>query len=52
MPRYLPAVHVTNDDLREGRIAGALAEALATPFPAPPRIDGATVAAERILART
>jgi hypothetical protein len=51
MPDYLPAAHVSNDALREGRIAAAVARVLATPFPAPPRTDGASVAAARILAR-
>jgi hypothetical protein len=51
MPSYLPAVHVSNEELREGRIAAPVARVLATPFPAPPRTDGSTVAAARILAR-
>ena len=52
MPRYLPAVHASNDELREGRIAAAVARVLAIPWPEPPRTDGSIVAAERILART
>jgi hypothetical protein len=49
MGRYLPAVHVSNADLRDGAIGQPLAEAMAQPFPSRPRIDGAAVAARRIL---
>jgi L-arabinokinase len=49
MKRYLPCVHVGNDDLLAGRLAGPLDAALALPFPDPPRIDGATLAARRLL---
>jgi hypothetical protein len=52
MPNYLPAVHVWNVELQGGRIVQAVARALEMPFPEPPRLDGAVVAAERILART
>jgi hypothetical protein len=51
MTSYLPAVHVSNEDLRQGRVGPALAQVLAMPWPPPPRMDGAAVAAERILAR-
>ena len=50
MPRYLPAVFASNDDVREGRLGPALEAVLALPFPDPPRTDGAAVAAERLLA--
>ncbi len=49
MPRYLPCVFVSNDELREGRLAAALEAVLALPFPDPPRTDGAAVAAETLL---
>jgi hypothetical protein len=51
MPRYLPAVHVSNADLREARIAGALERVLAEVFPEPSRLDGARVAASRLVER-
>jgi hypothetical protein len=51
MERYLPAVFASNDEVRGGRLTRALESVLAVPFPPPPRIDGAAVAAERILAR-
>jgi len=51
MPRYLPAVFASNDDVREGRLGPALEAVLAQPFPVPPRTDGAAVAAEKLLAR-
>ncbi len=49
MGRYLPVAHAANDEVREGRIEDALARVLALPFPEPPRMDGASVAAERLL---
>ncbi len=51
MPRYLPAVFVSNEDVRGGRIAPALEEVLAMPFPLPPRTDGAAEAAVRLISR-
>ena len=51
MPRYLPAVFASNDEVREGRLRRALEAVEALPFPAPPRADGAAVAAEKLLAR-
>jgi L-arabinokinase len=51
MPRYLPAVFASNDDVRGGRLAPALQEVMAMPFPPPPRTDGAAEAAARLLAR-
>jgi L-arabinokinase len=50
LPRYLPAVHVSSSALASGRLAEPIARALAQPFPAPPALDGAARAAERILA--
>jgi hypothetical protein len=49
MSRYLPAAFVGNDDLRQGRLGPALASVLAAPFPPPPRRDGASVCAGRLL---
>jgi L-arabinokinase len=49
MKRWLPAVHVSNADLRAGRIAAALEAVMALPFPDPPPLDGAAVAARRLL---
>jgi L-arabinokinase len=51
MKRYLPAAHATNEEVRGGHLGPALAEVRARPLPERPRIDGATVAAERLLAR-
>jgi L-arabinokinase len=50
MKRYIPAVHATNDAVRNGRLGSALDAVLAMPLPERPRIDGADVAAERLLA--
>jgi L-arabinokinase len=49
MPRYVPAVHVSNDDVRTGRLGEAIHGVLGQPFPDPPRLDGAEVAARRLL---
>ena len=51
MPRYLPAVFASNEEVLEGRLGRALEAVLALPFPAPPRADGASVAAAKLLAR-
>jgi hypothetical protein len=51
MKRYVAAAHVSNRDLKEGRIEAALREALAAPMPAPPDLSGAEAAAQRIVAR-
>ncbi|HVO11541.1 MAG TPA: hypothetical protein VMX54_12435 [Vicinamibacteria bacterium] len=51
MPRYLPAVHLANADLRQGRVGAALGRVLALPWPDPPRLDGARVAASLLLER-
>jgi hypothetical protein len=49
MPRYLPAVFASNEEVREGRLRRALEAVEALAFPAPPRTDGAALAAERLL---
>jgi L-arabinokinase len=49
MPRYLPVRHVSNDDLRAGRLGEALRAVEAIAFGTPPPADGARVAAARIL---
>jgi len=49
MTRYIPAVHVDNDAVRQGRLGPALAEVRARPVPEPPALDGAEVAAKRLL---
>src|SRR4029450_10432633 len=43
--RYLPAAYVSGEDLARGRLEHALDDVLARPLPAPPRTDGAAVAA-------
>jgi L-arabinokinase len=50
MGRWLPARHVSNDDLLAGRLRPALDEVLAIPFPPPPDSTGAEQAARRLLA--
>jgi L-arabinokinase len=49
MKAYLPTAHVTNDDVRTGRLEAALHTVMAAPFPPPPDLTGAARAAERIL---
>ena len=49
MPRYLPCAHVSNEDVRMGLLEEALDAVLRAPFPPPPRLDGAEVAAARLL---
>lgn len=49
MTRFLPAVHVSNAELLAGRLGPALDAVLASPFPEPPRMDGAQVAARALL---
>jgi L-arabinokinase len=49
MPRYLPAVFASNEEVREGRLRRPLEAVEALPFPAPPRTDGASVAAEKLV---
>jgi L-arabinokinase len=50
MKQYLPTAYVSNEELREGRLASALEEALALPFPPGPDLSGAVKAAERLRA--
>jgi hypothetical protein len=49
MKHWLPAVHVSNDDLLAGRLRPALEEVRGLEFPPPPRMDGATVAARVLI---
>ena len=49
MGRYLPAVHVGNDDVRSGRLREAVERVLSLPLPTPPDLSGAEVAARRLL---
>jgi hypothetical protein len=51
LERYLPSAHVTNAALAEGRLESALARVLSLPFPEAPALDGASLAARRILER-
>jgi L-arabinokinase len=51
MKQYIPAVHVSNDEVRQGRLGSALGAVRAMPLPDRPRIDGAEVAAEALLTR-
>jgi L-arabinokinase len=51
MPRYLPCVFASNEDVIGGRLGPALDAVRGLRFPDPPRTDGATVAAERLLGR-
>ena len=50
MAGWLACEYVTNDDLLRGGFEGADGSAVARPMPAPPPLDGARHAAERILA--
>ena len=50
MPRYLPVAFVSNENLRACRLGDALRQVRALEFPPPPRLDGAGVATERLLA--
>jgi hypothetical protein len=49
LPRWLAAVHVSNAELRAGRVGGAVRAVLELPMPAPPPLDGAARAAVRVL---
>ena len=49
MVRWLPAEHVSNEDLLAGRLRPALEAVLARPFPDAPPLDGADVAARVLL---
>ncbi|HXB55866.1 MAG TPA: hypothetical protein VN461_13845 [Vicinamibacteria bacterium] len=48
MPRYLPCAHVSNADLLAGRLGEPIRSVLGQPFPEPPLLDGARVAARRL----
>jgi len=50
MARWLACVHVSNADLRAGRLADPVRRVLGLPVPPPPDLDGAARAAERVLA--
>jgi L-arabinokinase len=50
MPRYLPVAFASNADVRAGRLRAALREVMALSFPAPPPTNGASTAADRLLA--
>lgn len=49
MSRLLPAVHVSNDDVRAGRLRDALERVLALPFPDAPDLGGADEAVRWLL---
>jgi L-arabinokinase len=49
MAACLPAAHVSNADLAQGRIAAAVEQVLALPLPIPPDVSGAAVAARRLV---
>jgi len=51
MPRFLACEYVSRQDMTAGRLGPALEAVLRTPMPAPPPLDGAAVAAERLLGR-
>jgi UDP:flavonoid glycosyltransferase YjiC (YdhE family) len=49
MAKHLPCVYVTNAQVLAGEVGPAIERALNAPWPDPPRLDGADVAARRIL---
>jgi hypothetical protein len=49
MAKHLPCVYVTNAQVLAGEVGPAIERALNAPWPEPPRLDGADVAARRIL---
>jgi hypothetical protein len=49
MTRYVPAAHVSNQELFAGRLRGPLREVLAQPLPPPAHTGGAITAARRLL---
>ena len=49
MAKYIPCVYVSNDDLMAGQLAAALDAVMDLPWPVAPPLDGATVAARRVL---
>ncbi len=48
MGAYLPTAHVSNEDLRAGRLRAAIEEVLAKAFPPPADLGGSARAAERL----
>jgi L-arabinokinase len=50
MARHLPCAHVSHAQVRTGLLEEALDAVLGAPFPPSPRLDGAEVAAQRLLA--
>jgi L-arabinokinase len=51
MGQWLAAAHVSNDDLRAGRLADPIERVLSAPVPPPPDLGGAARAAARVLER-
>lgn len=49
MKRWLPCAYVSNADLLAGRLREPIEAVLRAPLPEPPRLDGAPVAAKRLL---
>jgi hypothetical protein len=49
MQAWLPSAHLGNRELLGGALAGPIEEVLSQPFPEPPALDGARVAAQRLL---
>ena len=49
MARYLPCAYVSNEELRAGRLGEAIQSVLGQAFPDPPPMDGARLAARRVL---
>jgi L-arabinokinase len=50
MPAVVACLHLSGEDLRAGRLGGAVRRALALPLPPRPDLDGAARAAERLAA--
>jgi L-arabinokinase len=48
MPRYLPTAHVSNEDLRAGRLDEAVRVVRSLPWPSRPDLSGAEAAARRL----
>ncbi len=48
MARYLPCAYISNADLLAGRLGEPVRAVLGLPFPEPPALDGARVAAGRL----
>jgi hypothetical protein len=49
MPKCMPCAYVSNEDLIAGRLAAALDAVMDLPWPEAPPLDGASVAARRLL---